>query len=78
MSRVSRTEFDRLRDVLLYDKINTPARLNDVVKSDILDVLSNYIDIIPSTFSVDLNVSEEGYAISITGKGRRLKSVGNI
>lgn len=70
-------EFSRLRKVLLSDKIASPKRLNEVIRQDILKVLSSYMEIDIRDLNVQIETNLSGFDISIAGYAKRLKSLPN-
>ncbi|MCL2376360.1 MAG: cell division topological specificity factor MinE [Defluviitaleaceae bacterium] len=53
---------NRLELVLIQDRMNTSPEMLEMLKSDILKVLSNYVDIDEDDLAIDIN-SNEGPAL---------------
>ena len=65
----------RLKRVLLSDKVQTPARLTDVIKSDLQDVFANYLDI---NGDIDMNLSPDqtgGFSVVIKLNANAVKTI---
>ncbi len=68
---------DKLQKVLINDKHFQPARLNDIVRSDIFKCLSNYMEISPENILTDISVDETGqYVLRCKVSCKRLKIMG--
>ena len=64
----------RLKNVLMSDKYTNPERLNEVIKSDILYVLKNYMDISADDIKLNFTLNEEGsYQLRLSASCKRLK-----
>ena len=69
----------RLKNVLLADKYTSPDRLNEVIKSDILYVLKNYMEIASEDIKINFTLSEDGsYQLRLAASCKRLKLLGAI
>lgn len=67
---------NRLRQVLVTDKQDNPLRIYNVLKSDVLFALKNYMDISANDLNLDITVDEMGcFNIDIHCNVRRLKSL---
>ncbi len=64
----------RLEKVLIKDKTEEPKKLEEILKSDILNVLQDYMDV--SNLTVNFNVSLDGYKLCINADAKRVKSFG--
>ena len=65
---------DRLRNVLVIDK-GVNASLNSVIKSDILYILKNYMEITAENLNIEIAADGQGsYDVYINAKVRRLIS----
>ena len=64
----------RLEKVLVKDKMEEPKKLEEILKSDILKILQDYMDI--TNISVNFDVSLEGYKLNINADAKRVKSFG--
>ena len=70
---------DRLKNVLVSDKQDNPLKVVKVIKSDILKVLQNYMNISSEDLDVNITVDEYGnFIFTSYAKVRRLKSLGAI
>lgn len=70
---------DRLKGMLTNDKKENPIKLENVIKSEILYVLKNYMEIKSDDVEFDINVNNDGkYEISLFLKVDRLKLVNYI
>lgn len=65
---------NRLKDMLAVDKKSNPIKLESVIKSEIVYLLKNYMDINSNDveFSISLDVDNK-YNIVMTAKSDRLK-----
>ena len=71
--RRTRTSEDRLKRVLLQDRMDAPDNLVAVLKSDIYQSLSNFFEINPSSVNVKIDSDLSGaYLLSITAKAFRV------
>lgn len=69
----------RLKGMLTNDKKENPIKLENVIKSEILYVLKNYMDIKSEDVDFAINVDNDGkYEISLYLKIDRLKLVNYI
>ena len=64
----------RLEKVLVKDKMEEPKKLEEILKSDILKILQDYMDI--TNISVNFDVSLDGYKLNINADAKRVKSFG--
>lgn len=70
---------ERLRNVLKSDKRDNPNKILNVLKSDILYVLKNYMDINSDNLDVNISVTSIGtYSITILANVNRLKTLNCI
>lgn len=70
---------NRLKNVLSMDKNDNPIKITNVLKSDLLFLLSNYMEISPE--DLDLVISVEpggGYKLEVQAQVRRLKLLGSF
>ncbi len=71
--RRARISEDRLKRVLLQDRMDAPDNLVAVLKSDIYQALSNFFEINPSSVTVKIDGDTAGiYVLSITAKAFRV------
>lgn len=65
---------DRLKKMLISDKSENPARIERVIKSELLYLLKNYFEISSEDFRVDIRVRDDGrYELNINGVSRTIK-----
>lgn len=76
MKRNARIATNRLKNVLLSDKIAHPDKFNELIKSEVITLLDNYFELYPSTFELRLNINENILDIAINVKGGRIKPHG--
>ena len=70
---------ERLRNVLKIDKRDNPNKIINVLKSDILYILKNYMEINSDNLEVNINVTSVGtYNITILANVNRLKTLNCI
>lgn len=70
---------DRIKKILHKDKNDNPQYILNVLKSDLLQLLSNYMDIKADMLSLDICVLENGvYKIFVEGYSKRLKVVKHV
>ena len=70
---------NRLKNVLVIDKQDNPLKIVKVLKSDILNVLSNYMDITNDDLDLTITVDEYGnFIFNAYSKVRRLKNLSAI
>ncbi len=70
---------ERLRNVLINDKKDNPNKILNVLKSDILYVLKNYMEISSDDLDLNINVTSVGtYKITILADVTRLKTLNCI
>lgn len=70
---------NRLKNVLNIDKNDNPIKITNVLKSDLLYLLSNYMEISPDDLNLSIEVGQGGtYKLEILGNVRRLKVLGGF
>lgn len=68
---------ERLKNILISDKHFNPEYLVKVLRSDMLDLLLNYMNILPQNIDISIFVDEKGvYNLKISAKTDRLKIFG--
>lgn len=68
---------ERLRQVLIYDK--SSINIEQVLKSDLLDVLNNYMDLNSDELKLKIDVDKFGFfEIKIYARTRRLKELSAV
>lgn len=75
-NKAGEIEYGRLKKLLLQDKVNTPDRLTDVLKSDIFAVMKNYMDIRSEDVKVVIDADDKGYHVIISARTNRFKQIG--
>ncbi len=69
----------RLKNVLVSDKEENPTKVLGVLKSDILNVLSEYMEISSDDLILNINVNNLGqFVFSCSATIRRLKNLSRI
>ena len=67
---------ERLRSVLVSDKEENPNKILSVLKSDVLNVLKQYMEISGEDLSVDVTINQFGqFVFSANATSRRLKNL---
>ncbi len=70
---------DRLKKVLIRDKNENPKHIMNVLKSDMLQVLNNYMDIKSENLDIEIVVLENGaYKLLMEGYSNRIKIAKHI
>ena len=70
---------DRLKNVLIRDKNENPKHIMNVLKSDMLQVLNNYMDIKSENLDIEIVVLENGaYKLLMEGYSNRIKIAKHI
>ena len=64
----------RLEKVLVKDKTEDPKRLAEILKSDVLNLLQNYMDV--ENLDINFDVGLDGYKFSIDVEAKRIKVFG--
>lgn len=67
----------RLEKVLHKDKLKEPAKICEVLKSDITKVARNYCELDGEIF-VGMNTDKDNFNFCITFSARRLKTFGSL
>lgn len=67
-------DYARVKNVLLTDKICSPTRLNDCIRQDVYELLSNYMEIKKEEVEVRLNLEGGEPSVSIKAPFNRLKT----
>ena len=67
---------ERLKSVLVSDKEETPNKILNVLKSDVLNVLKQYMEISGEELSVDVSINQFGqFVFCAQAISRRLKNL---
>ena len=70
---------ERLRNVLKSDKKDNPNKIINVLKSDILYILKNYMEITSDNLEVNISVTSTGvYNVTVLANVSRLKTLNCI
>ncbi len=70
---------ERLDNVLNSERQNTPKYLQEVIKSDLFYLLTNYFDLEYDSVSVDITVDENRqYIVNMSCKSDRPKNFGAV
>ena len=70
---------ERLQNVLISDKQFNSKKLENIVKSDIYNILSNYCHLEPNNLQVEIQLQKNGeYQFRIFAKSDRLKIFGSL
>lgn len=70
---------DRLRQVLILDKEENPGKIINVLKSDLIYVLKNYMEITLDDLDVTITINEFGcFVFNAYAKVKRLKNLTTI
>ena len=64
----------RLEKVLVKDKTEDPKRLAEILKSDVLNLLQNYMEV--ENLNVNFDVGLDGYKFSIDVEAKGIKVFG--
>lgn len=64
----------RLKNVLVKNKEDNPSKIKNVLKSEILYILKNYMEISAENLDLDIFVDNNGYyQLQLLAKARRIK-----
>jgi len=70
---------DRIKNVLVKDKEETPNKVINILKSEIMNILKNYMEISSPDIDICLNLDKNGhYCLEIYATIKRLKRVSAI
>lgn len=70
---------ERLKNVLKSDKRDNPNKILNVLKSDVLYILKNYMEINSDNLDVNISVTSSGaYNLTILANVSRLKTLNCI
>ena len=64
----------RLEKVLVKDKTEDPKKLAEILKSDLLNLLQNYMEV--KDLNVDFEVDTVGYFLTVNAEAKRIKTFG--
>lgn len=69
----------RLKNILVSDKEENPLKIINVLKSDLINTLKNYMDVSYDDLDVNITINEYGqFVFSAYLVSRRLKSLSAI
>ncbi len=71
-------ELQRLKNLLKQDKVNTPDRLTEVIKSDLFGVLKNYMEIRGEDVKVMIDADDKGYHVIVSARTNRFRQIGML
>lgn len=70
---------NRLKNIMIKDKANNPQKISNVLSSEILYVLKNYLEINDYDLDIDVSIADSGcYHIKIEADCRNIKNVSYI
>jgi len=70
---------DRLKNVLVKDKDETPNKVLNILKSELIYVLKNYMELSGNDIDISFNLNGEGfYTLEIFAQIKRLKHISAI
>ena len=70
-------QINRLKKVLIYDKELPSEAIQNIIKSDIINVLKNYTSLDEDSVFVNFNLEKTGgYNFTISGKVSNIKNIG--
>ena len=78
MKRNAKVAAERLKKVILSDKVAHSDKLNELLISDVTELLSNYFELYPSTVTVKISKSDNSLNVMIAANASRVKPYGNF
>ena len=73
----ARASANRLKKVLVCDKNELNPTVSNIIKSDTISLLNNYVCVDKDSVFVNFNINAQGgYDFCITGKATSVKSLG--
>ena len=60
MHQLQRVGENRLRQILVIDKTNNPDKIKGVIFSEIVSILTNYMDVNKNNVEFDIAVNDKG------------------
>lgn len=67
---------ERLKEMIVLDKQDSPQKMNRLIKSEMVFLLKNYFDVTAEDVSVDLDINEQGrYTIVVSALARNIRNV---
>lgn len=65
---------ERLRNIIVLDKQDTPQKISRLLKSELLYLLRNYFDVCAEDFDLNISVNENGnFFINVNAEARTMK-----
>jgi septum formation topological specificity factor MinE len=65
-----------VKRILLNDRLNTSSNFINVLRSDIFELLSQYMEVNPNSINIDINADKEHYyEVRIGLNATRIKSI---
>lgn len=78
MKKAAQIELARLRKLLMQDKPTAGGQLAEVIKSDVYQTLSSYMDLFSDDLKVIIDTDEAGYHVIISARTHRFKQIGML
>ena len=70
---------DRLKHILIADKHFDPQRIKQVIKSDVFNILRDYLELDPENVFIDIELNSNGeYHLKIDAIANRMKIFGSL
>ena len=70
---LAKHESERLRQILVKDKLKNPERFSEILKKETQHFLANYFEIEPDSLSVQVSFGNDGYYdLCIATKAKRI------
>lgn len=67
---------ERLKEMIVLDKQDSPQKMNRLIKSEMVFLLKNYFDVTAEDVSVDIDINEQGrYTIVVSALARNIRNV---
>lgn len=77
-NKAGEIELNRLKKLLMQDKVNTPDRLTDVLKSDVYSVMKNYMELRPDDIKILIDADDKGYHVIVSARTHRFRQIGML
>lgn len=78
MKKNARVAAERLNKVLLSDKIAHPEKFNELLRAEIMAVLSDYFEVLPQSYSFKMSISDDRILIEFSIGAARIRQYGNF
>ena len=70
---------DRLKNVLVKDKNDSPYKVINILKSELLNILKNYMEVSQNDLNINFSLNNDGlYNLEIFAQVKRFKQVSAI